>query len=90
MIEQQPIRNSTKYLSAVLIIGGWLGGSLVQYGIMKTTEGDLDRRVATLEQELREDSVPRKEYETWQKDIRDRLEAIENKLDRNFRSGGKQ
>jgi hypothetical protein len=96
-VADQPIRNGTKYLTAAFVVAGWLLGAGMQWGISKTAQGDLERRMSEhdqqlrdLQQQLRDEAVPRKEYESWQREIRDRLQGIENTLDRNYRSGGKQ
>lgn len=71
-----------RWLTVAVLVAGWLLSAAVQWGafsarmtaVEKTAEGKLDRA----------------EYEARQKDLLDRLDRIERKIDRNYRSGGKQ
>jgi len=86
MTDQPTVKNGSKYLGVLFAIGGWLLGAGMQWGIAKTQEADIERRVTEqsqeirdLQQQIREETVPRKEFEGWQREIRDRLDAIEEK-----------
>lgn len=95
MSEQIPKNGNGKaYVTIALAVISWAAGSLVQYGVMKTSQADMERRVAAdeqtiidLQKQVREETVPRREFESWKSDLRDRLDTIQNTLDRK-RSGG--
>lgn len=68
-------------LTIVIVILGWIVSAAMQWG-------SFNSRINAVE-ETQKQKVDRNEYETGQRDIRDRLGRIEEKLDRNYtRSGG--
>ena len=79
-----------KWVGAALLVAGWFIATAIQWGAFGA-------RLNAVEQEQAK-KVDRGEYEVRQKDLRDQLDRIENKLDRNYRSemdrnirpGGKQ
>jgi hypothetical protein len=79
-----PMRN----LSVILAIGSYLLGAGVQWGIAKGAQEENARHIESLQKQLEDNAVTRREYEARTKDILDRLDRIENKLDRRSRSGG--
>lgn len=66
----------------------WAAGMLVQWGIFKGQGVDHGRRLEVLERQMTQGVLGRLEYEARQQDILNRLKRIEDKLDRNNRSGG--
>jgi hypothetical protein len=70
-----------KWLTVALLILSWIVTTAVQWGAFNA-------RISAVE-EASKQKVDRNEYEAGQRDLRERLDRIESKLDRNLsRSGG--
>lgn len=81
MATEQSGEKSKWPLTIALVVLGWIVSAAMQWG-------SFNSRISAVE-ETQKQKVDRNEYETGQRDIRERLGRIEEKLDRNYsRSGG--
>lgn len=80
--------NQMRFLSIALAVGSYLLGAGVQWGVTQRAQEENGRHIEQLQKQLEDNAVTRREYEARTKDILDRLDRIENKLDRRSRSGG--
>lgn len=65
-----------------IVIVTWLVTGGMVYGIFKTTLGDHERRICTLELDVKNRTISREEFNTRHNDNVDRLTRIEGKVDR--------
>ena len=74
--------DKSKYLLTIaLVVLGWIVTAAMQWG-------SFNARMSAVEETAKQ-KVDRTEYEAGQRDLRERLDRIETKLDRNYsRSGG--
>ena len=71
----------TAGIGIALALVGWLVGTAVQWGA-------LGQRIRAVENEVKK-KVDHSEYQVGYQNIIRRLDSIETKLDRNYRSGGR-
>ena len=92
VVPEQPNGNR-KYLEVVVLLLIALAPALVSYGIQRAELVDAQRRIEDLERrvekldlkvekEIKEDYMPRREYEVWKQEMSDRIKRDEAKLDK--------